>query len=243
MANRIIFHFGVYFMYKKFLLVGEMADQLNYGAILRKLRIDAGLTAEDVAGLVGVTARTISFWESGTQPMPRERLELLLMKLERRGLYEGLVAVFASDRTTLIDVVSGRNFAGCKRWNDGTATIKSLAIDRLTGRPIMHTCTFHVDGNMHVLKAADKWQRELMAGAGSNIGTSLDPAALAVYDWLARRIEAVEENNPKLGELKERVTQANHAVHAASSEEERQMRQDELDEGIRALNEEIHKGT
>jgi transcriptional regulator with XRE-family HTH domain len=219
-----------------------MTQQFNYGAILRKLRIDAALSSEDVAGLVGVTPRTISFWESGSQPMPRERLELLLMKLERRGSYDGLVTVVAPDRITLIDVVSGRNYAGCKIWDDGTATIKSLAIDRATGRPIMHSCTFQIDGNEQVLRAADQWQRELMVSAQSNFETSIDPAALAVYEWLAKQIETAEEHNPQLRELKDRITQASHAVNAAASHVERKIRQEELDVVIRALNREIHNG-
>lgn len=217
-----------------------MNPNLPYGVLLRKLRIDVNLSAEDVAGLVGVTPRMISSWESGTQSMPRERLELLIMKLERRGPEDGLVTVLAADRTTVLDVVSGRNFAGCAQWNDGTATIKSLAIDRTTGRPVMHESTFHIDGNEHVIRAATRWQRDLMVGLHSEFEIAPDPAHIAMCEWLIKRVHTAEQSNPRLRELKDQIAMASRAFDAASTEDERKMRYGELDKAILALNREIH---
>lgn len=218
-----------------------MNPQLPNGALLRKLRVDLGLRAEDVAGLVGVTSRMISSWESGTQGMPRERLELLLMKLERRGPQGGLVTVLAYDGITVLDVVSKRNFAGCKQWSDGTATIKSLAIDRATGRPVIHESTFQVDGNEHVIRAATQWERDLLIGLRSDFETAPDAVALAMYEWLVKQVQAAERCNPHLRELKDRIEMASRAFDAASSEDERKICQDKLDDAVRALNHEIYK--
>lgn len=217
-----------------------MKTNLTTGTLLRKLRVDLGLNAEDVAGLVGVTPRMVSSWESGAQSMPRERLELLMMKLERKGAEGGIVTVLAPDHITVLDVVSERNFAGYKQWGDGTAAIKSLGIDRSTGRPIMHTSSFEVDGNEHVIKFADKWQRNLIVGLRSDFEIGPDRAAFAMYEWFEKRIQAAEQNNPNLRELKDRIAMASHALDAATAEDERRTCQEKLDTAIRALSREIN---
>jgi len=220
----------------------DVTPALHNGAIARKIRIDNELSAEDVAGLIGVTTRQLSAFEAGTQNMPLERLELLTLKIERRGPQGSLVTVLSEDGVTPLDVVSERNFAGYSMSGDGMATIKSLAIDRKTGRPMMHSTTFTVALNEHVINACIKWERELHVGLRSEFDREPDAADVAMAEWFVKQVRQAEQANPALREWKDRIAAATQARDLAASSDERRAHQEEIDAAIAALNRAMRHG-
>lgn len=51
---------------------------------LKALRLGAGLTQRQVAGMAMVTTRTVQHWENGSYPIPAHRVKLLA-SLKRKG--------------------------------------------------------------------------------------------------------------------------------------------------------------
>ncbi|MBC3832397.1 helix-turn-helix transcriptional regulator [Undibacterium amnicola] len=211
-----------------------MSEQHTLGKILRKLRIDLGFSAEDISGLIGVTTRMISAWESDAYPMPYERMELLLMKIERKVPEGGLVIVHDVNRHTVIDVVTEGNFAGFS-LNPDNATIKSLAIDRRTGRPYIHETTFNIEGNEHVVEVGFKWKRNLLLNFQSEFGAELDRSMIAVIESIIRLVKDAEHCNPTLRQLKDQIEHASNGYYSAKTPEERNAYQLEQDKAVKDL--------
>lgn len=57
--------------------MGVRQKDLGFGDRLRQARDNAGLTLEQVASKVGVTAQAVNGWEAGSMPRPAERLALV----------------------------------------------------------------------------------------------------------------------------------------------------------------------
>ena len=49
----------------------------NFGKRLRDLRLKANITQEDLAENVGVTAKTVSYWENGHNPVTISKIPLI----------------------------------------------------------------------------------------------------------------------------------------------------------------------
>jgi len=135
-----------------------MTDHNN---IVRIARQAAGVTTTEAGQLVHVTRRTFEQWESGDRQIPAAKLELLIAKLNGQRPEGGqLLAFFGGDidQATLIDVVAEDNFLSLKEYDDGTATISSLAVERHTGRPYVHRQRFSIEPhNVRVTKIARSW--------------------------------------------------------------------------------------
>lgn len=195
--------------------------QPTMGGMLRKIRNSFNFSAEDIAGLVGVTPRMVSAWEADSQRMPLERMQLLIFKLQSQRPDGETITILGPDGQSFLDVVCENNFAGFKFWGDDTATIKSLAVDRLTGNPVIHATRFHIDKNEHVLNCVHRWQRNLLLTYRSEFEPAPDPVIFTMATWLANRIRDADENNPQQRKLKDFVAQKNLEYDRAQSQEER----------------------
>ncbi|MGC5887703.1 helix-turn-helix domain-containing protein [Ralstonia pseudosolanacearum] len=207
------------------------------GQRLYNIRNTLGYSVQQVADMVGVGPRTVALWETGVQPMPDARWELFVLKLQRDLMRQPeLVVVLDAAGQSVLDVVSDNNFFDLKELGDGTAIIRSIAIDRLTGQPRLHGQRFSCAGNEHVLRAAAAWRPALDVGVAQG-----DPAVLAMHRWLVRRVLDAEARNPKLRELKDAINEASRAVDQASkaSEPVRKAKLRDLDAAIWALIEEV----
>ena len=204
--------------------------------LLYKIRMEHDFTVEDVANIVGVSTRQVAAWESGSQRVPTARLQLLRLKTEHKAQRGDLVTVLGADGTNFIDVVSERNFAGMKLYGDGTGIIKSVAVDRTTGKLRMHSTTFIVDVNEHVARMGIKWQRNLDIGMRPIFADDPDPVAISMASWLGRQVQQFEEQNPKIRSLKDRMTSAVNNRDSTWSQEERDQYQREFDEAMAELN-------
>lgn len=135
---------------------------------LRKARLALGLTTTEAGHYVNVTRKTWEAWEALEaigKPVPRTPAELFFNKLENLGLQkEGLrdfVVVLLEDPATTIqtpiDVVASDNYLGFEDAQViGQKIIKSMAIDRITGRPYVHRTMFDPKTNIHVMKFCDR---------------------------------------------------------------------------------------
>jgi DNA-binding XRE family transcriptional regulator len=123
-------------------------------------RLHLGLTTKQAADFVHVQRRTWEAWENADREIPLAKLELLGAKIQaakQEGAFRDLVVV-VSDACMPIDVVAEDTFIGLREHPDGTATISSLAVDRVTGRPYVHRSTFTVSNNLPVLRKARAWK-------------------------------------------------------------------------------------
>lgn len=214
-----------------------MKSSSHTGEVLRKIRTEVGLHAQEVATLLGVTSRTVALWESGAQPMPRERLELLRAKLEKPSdRMSELVVVLGPDGLAPIDCVSQSNFAGLEIDHEtGLGVVSSLAVNRQNGKAYVHRQEFVLAQNANFLKVTARW----ISAWERTLG--IDPALLAVHDFLVRKVRAAEERKPKLRILKDRIADLTEAVRSASSESARKAKQDELDRTISELISEVDR--
>lgn len=216
--------------------------QIPNNVLLRKARTENNLSVEDVAGMVGVSSRQVASWEAGTQPVPIERLQLLKMKIDRTGPPGSIVTVLAPDGLNFIDVISERNFAGMKLYGDGTAVIKSVAVERNTGALRMHTTRFQVDGNEHVANAGLRWQRNLEIGLRPVFEGDPDPVALSMATWLENRVREREQQDPEIRRLKDRMAAAIEARDTTWSPDLRERSQLEFDQAMADLNKRLKLG-
>src|SRR6187551_704329 len=75
------------------------AERSSFGGLLRRYRVAAGLTQEELAERAGLSARGISDLERGARELPRrDTLQLLLRTLELSQADEA--ALVASSRRT-----------------------------------------------------------------------------------------------------------------------------------------------
>lgn len=210
-----------------------MATSLNRAELLFRLRNMVGLTQQQVADMVSVVLRTVALWEAGTQPMPDARWELFTLKVARLiDQRPELVVIVDADGTSVLDVVADAGYFDHVNNGDGTAVISSFAMDRLSGRPTLHSQRFRIAANKHVLEKAEAWKamQDRSATAG-------DAAQVVMHRWLARRVLGAEARNPKLREMKDAISAASHAVEEASNapEEIRREKLTALDQAIFAL--------
>ena len=133
--------------------------------LLLRIRTNIGLTTADAAQLVHVTRRTWELWESGKTRVPTAKLELIKQKIEKMHVssgYDGselvVVTMNADGYEMPVDVVSNRSFCSLEENGDGTYIIRSLAIDRCSKRPYVHSQRFSREGDEHVIRAVKKWK-------------------------------------------------------------------------------------
>jgi hypothetical protein len=214
--------------------------EVDRAGALYKIRTALGWTATTVAARLDVTSRTVGMWETGTQPIPDGRWRLFLHEVKAEiERHRELVVVFADDGMTPLDVVSDANFFRLRVDKaHGIGIISSYAIDRFTGNARLHQQRFPLDGNDHVLRAADHWRQALEEG--TNTGES---EMLAVHRWLTRRVLQAEEANPKLRELKNQIAATNRDVEltAEASDEVRSEKLQALDQAIWNLINEVER--
>jgi DNA-binding XRE family transcriptional regulator len=125
------------------------------------IRQNLGMTTSEAGTLVNVTKRTWEKWESGQSIMPISKQELLTYKLKyNEGNYPDnieIVSIVDKTNAVVIDAISNENFCGLENNNNGTHTIKSLAIDRFTKRPYIYKTVFFDSTNHHVFPYIEKW--------------------------------------------------------------------------------------
>ena len=215
-----------------------MGDLNDRASALYAIRTNLGWSSAEVATRLDVSARLVGMWETGAQEMPDGRWRLFMHEVTaelNRG--RAVVIVLADDGVTPIDAVSDANFFDLKvdEFN-GTAVISSYAIDRSTQRPYLHSQRFPLEGNEHVLRAAAAWEAGLRTGASTG-----DKALLTAHRWLTRRILEAERANPRLGELKNNIADANAAVDSAPDEVTRLRMLEVLDQAVFALIHEVER--
>jgi DNA-binding XRE family transcriptional regulator len=123
-----------------------------------------GLTTAEAGQYVHVTRKTWEQWEkleAENLPVPKAKMELFFEKISKLGKtkdYGKLVVIFLTEESGFqlpIDVVAGSNYLGLDKLDNESAVIKSMAIDRITGRPYVHRTKFLWDGNEHVKDFCD----------------------------------------------------------------------------------------
>lgn len=136
-----------------------MVFQLDDPRPLFNARIVLGLSTTEAGQYVHVTRKTWEQWEKlemENKPVPKAKTELFFEKISKLGKhtdYGSLVVVFhtdSSDRQVPLDVVAESNYLGLEEDNGKSAVIKSMALDRRTGRPYVHRTKFYWSGNEHV---------------------------------------------------------------------------------------------
>lgn len=89
-------------------------------------------------------------------PKAKAELELFFEKISNLGKHRdfgSIVVVFlteSSDIQVPLDVVAESNYLGLDEDDGKSAVIKSMALDRRTGRPYVHRTKFYWSGNEHV---------------------------------------------------------------------------------------------
>lgn len=174
------------------------------GKLLLKWRTTLGWSVAEAAKRAGVSTRTLSSVESGTQLMsePSWRLFAHEAVAEIDRIPETVV-VLASDGITPIDVVSNLGYIGHALADDGrTAIIASHTINRMSGQPDVFRTRFGIEHNAHVLRAADRWAEAQTYGCES------ERLAFTTHRWLMRRSLEGELRNPRLRPLKDAINAA-----------------------------------
>jgi len=122
-------------------------------------RVLLGLSTTEAGQLVHSTKRTWENWESGASPIPPAKLELFIKKItfEKSDDYRQLIVIVDERNQIPRDVISNENFCGLVENDDGSYTIKSLAIDRITKRPYVHKTKFQELYNETSLSIAQQW--------------------------------------------------------------------------------------
>ncbi|RJG08651.1 XRE family transcriptional regulator [Pseudomonas cavernicola] len=212
------------------------------GKLMLKWRTTLGWSVGEVAKRVGVSTRTISSVESGSQIMPDARWRLLVHEVAaevQRGDSLDCVVVLG-ERQTPIDVVSSDNYAGYTVSEDGrTALIASHSINR-QGTPELHRQRFSVELNHHVIRAIERWETARQEEIPSN-----QRAAYDMQRWLMRMVLKGELNNPNLTKLKAAINDAKSELEHATDEPEdvRLKLMNKMDRAIAELMEEVAKST
>jgi transcriptional regulator with XRE-family HTH domain len=130
--------------------------------IFRLARQAIGLTTAEAAQLVYVTRRTFEMWESGERKIPTAKLELFLAKLDGKHSSENELLVIFSDDQSPLDVVARDTFLSISDVVNGLATISSMAVNRITGRPYVHRTQFSIKPhNQHIMDQASLWKSAL----------------------------------------------------------------------------------
>lgn len=219
----------------------EGVDPRNRGALVHKWRIRLDLSVKEMAEIIQTTTRTVSAIESGAQPMSDMRWQLFVtnMPAELIDKHPDELVVVISPEQVPLDVVSRDNYAGFVPDDDGYwGVIASRCINRQTGAPEVHRQRFLLRENQHVVNAALRWDADLEA---------LDTSSASVMQrWLMRRILKGELNNPKLTELKAKISSANAELSTAgpdAPESERLRLLGKLDRAIADLMEEVARNT
>jgi DNA-binding XRE family transcriptional regulator len=216
------------------------------GGHLLRWRTTLGWSVAEVADRLGVSTRTISAFESGSQTMPDPRWRLFVHEMRaeiNQGRASDLVVVLAvADHGAFqeqrpIDVVSSENYAGHAISDDGKrGMIASYAIDRISGRASLRRQQFLVEHNQHVLAAIERWEDVRRA-------TASDRTAYEVHRWLTRRALYGELAIPGLTPLKEEVSRLSDEVSAEANDDARAKLQRKLDANIAELIEVVAKNT
>lgn len=208
------------------------------GKLMLKWRTTLGWNVGETAKRVGVSTRTISSIESGSQVMPDARWRLffheVLAEIQRDEAPDCVVVL--SDRQTPIDVVSSDNYAGYAISDDGRrALIASHSINR-KGAPELHRQEFLVEFNRHVIRAIDRWE-----AARQDEVSGHEYAAYEMQRWLMRRVLHGELGNPRLTLLKVAINDAKAELEQASSapDDVRSELMKKLDLAIAELMEEV----
>ncbi len=140
---------------------------MSFQHVLREARLALDMTTTEAAVLVHVSRRTFELWEAGQRNIDPAKLELFLRKIREIGAQKKnrkLVVVLANDGIQPLDVVASDTFAGLTAdVQNGCATISSLAVHRLTGRPYVHRTQFTIQHNEHVLKTVAGWSSAFSA--------------------------------------------------------------------------------
>lgn len=121
-----------------------------------------GITTTEAAQLAHVTRRTWEMWEAGERQVPIAKLNYFLSKISRECLPNGeLIVIFNNDQIP-VDVAAEDKFLSISDVVKGCATIKSMAVNRLTKQPYVHRTAFHVEPyNTHVMRITSKWKSVL----------------------------------------------------------------------------------
>lgn len=173
----------------------------NRGKLLLKWRTTLGWSVTEAAKRAGVSTRTISSVESGTQVMSEASWRLFAHEaVAEINRIPQIVVILASDGITPIDVVSDLGYIGHALADDGrTAIIASHTINRVTGQPDVYRTRFDVEHNAHVLHAVDRWEE------AQTYGSEAERLALTTHRWLMRRSLEGELRDPHLRPLKDAV--------------------------------------
>ncbi|MGN6150461.1 MAG: hypothetical protein ACTHOH_00440 [Lysobacteraceae bacterium] len=167
----------------------------------------------ETANRLGISTRTLTSHENGTQPVPEARWRLFVHEIGevlRTGKYpSGLVIVNGEDGLSCIDVVSSDNYAGIAVSDDGkSGLIASYAFDRQTGAPYLHRVQFNVEVNSHVFKVVEKWEEVRRSQAP-------DEAVYHAQRWIMRCALKGEIEHPEMAELKRAMNDANERLNAS----------------------------
>ena len=222
------------------MLKNENVAPEERGRLVRKWRTTLGWSVGDAAIRMGVTTRTVSAIESETQIMPASRWRLFVHEVLaeiNRVPAKDLVVILSEDQAPL-DVVSRESYAGYAVDDDGVlGLIASASVNRVSGSPQLHRQRFLGKENLHVIRAARRWEEARPAVLS-------DSAAFGMHRWLMGQVLQGELQNPRLTKLKLDVNDAKAAldlsIDATDETRERLMRQ--LDEAIRALMEAVSTG-
>jgi transcriptional regulator with XRE-family HTH domain len=145
---------------------GEPVATISPYAI-RAARLLHGLTQAQAASVAHTSQRSWESWEAGTRAMPAAAFEQFLFRMSTpspiwpgQGEVQNTDLIVILDATTSmpLDVVAANNFLDYVDHGDGTATISSLAVERLTNRPYIHSTKLSCDSNAHVVTKALDWK-------------------------------------------------------------------------------------
>lgn len=136
-----------------------MVFQIDAPRPLYNARMVLGLSTTEAGQYVHVTRKTWEQWEKlemENMPVPKAKAELFFEKISKLGKhkdYGSLVVIFRTESSGCqvpLDVVAESNYLGLDDDNGESAVIKSMALDRRTGRPYVHRTKFYWSGNEHV---------------------------------------------------------------------------------------------
>lgn len=158
-----------------------MTDSENLKHMRKQTLINARmalrLSTAEAGQLVGVTAKSWENWERRPgMDIPESKFELFCLKvtgdwakhqmrndLDIDDLQRKMVVVVKrTDYSVIpITVLAGANFLSYQPEEDGTAVIKSLAVNPVDFTPYVHSVRFEVVDNEHVVKAVKEWRSAL----------------------------------------------------------------------------------
>ena len=212
------------------------------GENLREQRRMHGLAVKDVAAWLGCSDRTVVNWENGATPMPAPTYETFLKRLsvelhQREASYsmpEEILTVVDEDGRSASHVLAQRNYLDHWLWNDGTATIESMAVDRTTLKPFTAKIDFVVEPhNAHVLNAVIRWKRERMLAEMGDVDRDAE-GPYKLLSWLVPRVRAAEAANPELVSAKKAVARAARALSLGRTDDHAEL-QSELNVALEQL--------